>query len=373
MLGTGDPDSAAALEAVRAAALLGWLSISAVFLVLAIGLPVENQGVVLVTAVAASVGQAGLGLLPWPRLLSTSRGRWVLNLWSAALVAGVSALVLTAGGESRLDLLFFLVVPFLAIVHHGRTLVSWLTVTTLAVLAVTLSTADPLSRPETVLLLLLLAASATLGRQLAGAIRAQSFARVEATRRAELEGAMLAEGHHRVKNSLQVVADLLLLGRPEGEHGLAFEHADARIRSIAAVHGVLADRGGGLVPADELLRAVVSAANPAGTSLKVDPVSLQFQLAQNLGVVVNEFVTNAYEHGVAPVSVSLRLAGDGEITLEVTDSGPGPSHEDWDNPGLGLRLVRQVVEHGLRGKRFLGEPGSVRVRFDSSQDARSRS
>jgi two-component sensor histidine kinase len=365
---SGIAGAPALLEAVRAAAMLGWLSIVAVLVGLAIGLPVDHEEVVLATTLAAAAGHAGLGLLPWARLLPTPRGRLLLNAWSAALIAGVCGLVLTAGGASRLDLLFFLVVPFLAIVHDGRPLVLWLTAATAAYLGATLLTSDPLPRSELVLHLLLLVGSGALGRQLAGAIRRQAEASVEAVRRAELEGAMLAEGHHRVKNSLQVVADLLLLGRPDDAGaGAAFDHAAARIRSIAAVHDVLAERRGGRVPADELLRAVVDAAHPGATTLQADPVALPFSRAQNLGVVVNELVTNAHEHGRGPVAVRLRR--DAGATLEVSDAGPGPDDAAWAEPGLGLRLVRQVVEQGLRGTIERGDAGVVRVRFSTDDDA----
>jgi two-component sensor histidine kinase len=374
---TDGPDAPALLEAVRAAALLGWLSVVAVLVGLAIGLPVAHDELVLGTTVVAAIGHAGLGLLPWARLLPTARGRLLLNLWSAALVAGVCGLVLTAGGSSRLDLLFFLVVPFLAMVHDGRRLALWLAAAAATYVASTLLTTDPLPRPELVLHGLLLVASGALGLQLAGAIRRQTVARVEAIRRAELEGAMLAEGHHRVKNSLQVVADLLLLGRPDhadgpdgAAAGAAFDHAAARIRSIAAVHDVLAERRGGRVPADELLRAVVDAAHPGATTLDVDPVTLVFGRAQNLGVVVNELVTNAHEHGRGTVAVRLRHdAAAGRATLEVRDAGPGPSDAAWADPGLGLRLVRQVVEQGLRGRIDRGDAGVVTVRFSTDDDA----
>lgn len=45
----GDPSSDALIEAVRAAALLGWLSIVAVLVGIAVGLPVQHESVVLVT------------------------------------------------------------------------------------------------------------------------------------------------------------------------------------------------------------------------------------------------------------------------------------------------------------------------------------
>jgi Signal transduction histidine kinase len=51
--------------------------------------------------------------------------------------------------------------------------------------------------------------------------------------RAELERTRAQEASHRVKNDLQTAADLLLLGRPEGTDGTAFDQTAARIRSIA--------------------------------------------------------------------------------------------------------------------------------------------
>jgi two-component sensor histidine kinase len=362
-----DPAADALIEAVRAAALLGWLSIVAVLVGIAVGLPVQHESVVLITTALGAAGHAALGLLPWARILPTRRGRLLLDAWSAALLGGVGGLVVTAGGAARLDLLFFLVVPFLAMVHEGRRLVPWLAAAAATFVASVLLAVDPLPRPEAALHLLLLAAAAVLGRQLAGAIRRQTNARTEAIRRAELEGAMLAEGHHRVKNSLQVVADLLLLARPDdAAGGDAFDQAGARIRSIAAVHDVLASRSGGRVPADELLAAVVDAAHPGATTLDAAPVALPFQQAQHLGVVVGELVTNAHRHGEGAVRVTLVVDRDAaEVT--VVDDGPGPSAERWASPGLGLRLVRQVVEQGLRGSLDAGDRGIV-VRFGVDRD-----
>jgi two-component sensor histidine kinase len=345
----GDSSSDALIEAVRAAALLGWLSVIAVLVGIAVGLPVQHQSLVLITTALGAAGHAALGLLPWARILPTRRGRLLLDLWSVALLGGVGGLVVTAGGASRLDLLFFLVVPFLAMVHEGRRLVPWLVATAATFVAATVLATDPLPRSEAALHLVLLAASAALGRQLAGAIRRQTRARTDAIRRAELEGAMLAEGHHRVKNSLQVVADLLMLARPgDDAGGEAFDQAGARIRSIAAVHAVLASRSGGRVPAEDLLAAVLDAAHPGETSLRAAPVALPFQQAQHVGVVVNELVTNAHQHGRGAVRVTLEVA-DGVAEIVVADEGPGPDPERWASPGLGLQLVRQVVEQGLRG------------------------
>jgi two-component sensor histidine kinase len=67
------------------------------------------------------------------------------------------------------------------------------------------------------------------------------------------------------------VADLLLLGRPAGTQGDAFDETATRIRSIAAVHRLLADSRGGNVQAAAILDAVASIA-PARVSVEADPV-----------------------------------------------------------------------------------------------------
>ncbi len=165
-----------------------------------------------------------------------------------------------------------------------------------------------------------------------------------------------------MKNSLAVVADLLLLGRPDDPKAArTFDQAGTRIRAIAAVHDVLATRSGGRVPADELLRAVVEAAGPAGTELDAPPVRLTFQQAQHVGVIVNELVTNAYRHGAPPVRVALRERAGGDLELTVRDAGPGPrdARAAGSGGGLGLQLVRQVAEQGLGGQLELGVGGAT--------------
>ncbi|MBJ7471718.1 MAG: sensor histidine kinase, partial [Solirubrobacteraceae bacterium] len=150
--------------------------------------------------------------------------------------------------------------------------------------------------------------------------------------------------------------------------GEAFDQAAARIRSIAAVHDVLATRSGGRVPADELLAAVVAAADPDGTLLDIAPVDLAFQQAQHVGVVVNELVANAHRHGTPPVTVTLAALDPGQLRLVVADGGPGVDAQAWASPGLGLRLVRQVVTQGLGGT-LECETGAVVVCFRVGDDA----
>jgi hypothetical protein len=82
-------------------------------------------------------------------------------------------------------------------------------------------------------------------------------------------------------------------------------------------------------------------------------------------VVLNELVQNAVEHGLGggpgTVTVELRGGGPDPVDLEVRDDGgggPPAGQRETDGGGLGLRLVRALVEEELGGQFTLtGGPG----------------
>ncbi|WP_221242969.1 histidine kinase dimerization/phosphoacceptor domain -containing protein [Conexibacter arvalis] len=379
------PPADARREAMRAGLLLGWLSVAAVLVELALGMPVRHETAVVALALAAAIGNGAMPFVPWGRLLPErySGAGTLLDLWAGALLVFVGALVVLAGAEARFDLLLFLVLPFIAVTHEGRRLAAWLAATAIVFAAAMALAPAPLDAGEIALHAVLLIASATLALALARATRRTAEAAARAAAAAELEQALLAESHHRIKNSLQTVADLLLLGRPEdASGGEAFDATAARIRSIAAVHHLLAGERGGTVAADELLRTVVAAsASPREEVVVVsDELRLHSAQAQQLGVIANELVANALRHGGPPIAVVLASAGGGEVVLEVRDggragavsagadaasrggsaaggNGAGAGGADGRRApsataaptGLGLTLVRQIAEAGLGG------------------------
>jgi two-component sensor histidine kinase len=215
----------------------------------------------------------------------------------------------------------------------------------------------------------LLAAATLLTIVLGRLTRREAAARAHASASAELEHALLAESHHRIKNSLQTVADLLLLGRPGGTDARAFDDTAERIRAIAAVHDLLGEERGGRIRADALLRTVAAAA-AVDARLDADPLDLDPACAQRLAIVVNELLTNAARHGRPPISVELR--GSQPTVLSVRDAGPGPNGSE---PGLGLQLVHQVVDQALQGSFTLAREDELTVadvRFSLSADAHPR-
>jgi two-component sensor histidine kinase len=142
---------------------------------------------------------------------------------------------------------------------------------------------------------------------------------------------------------------LLLLGRPDGSAGRPFDLTASRIRSLAAVHRLLSETPEDHVRADQLLSQLVEDVD-VPLVLDAEPVTLDAASAQRLGLVANELVTNAVQHGSPPLFV--KLEGGSRTRLRVEDAGA--ARPDVSS-GLGLQLVRRMAEEGLGGSFELGE------------------
>lgn len=178
--------------------------------------------------------------------------------------------------------------------------------------------------------------------------------------------ATIREIHHRVKNNLQTVASLLRLQArriPEGEAREALDEAVRRVGAIAVVHEVLALAPGQTVDFDEVTDRVVALARDAasahGGEVRRDGSagSWPAERATSLAMALTELLMNAVEHGMGAggsrVVVQARHEGD-DLVLSVTDDGPGFSDDAEAGAGLGLRIVRTLVEEDLGGTLELG-------------------
>jgi two-component sensor histidine kinase len=315
---------------------LGWLSIIALFGGLADAGSKHRWLLLLLTLTAATCNAAAM-FVPWREWLQIRRGRLLLDLWSGGLIGFIALLVFTGG--PNFALLLFLAIPFIAVVQVGWRRGFWLAVSagTCALAAAFV----PLPAGATAMRLALLAAAVTVVLALARRIRREAAAHKDAAVRAELERTLTTEANHRIKNNLQTAADLLLLGRPQGGDSRAFDDTAARIQSIATVHRLLTETHDP-VDATALLNSIADGA-PVPVAIEAEPAALDAATAQKLGIVANELITNAFQHGAPPIAV--RLDSGERHRLRVDDCGDGADGA----PGLGLQLVRRVVEHGLHG------------------------
>jgi len=276
-----------------------------------------------------------------------ARGRLLLDLWSGALVGFVALLV--AFGGVDFSLLLFLTVPYIAIVQVGSRRTLWLTAS--GATCILVASLVGLPAGVTAMRTVLLAAVVAAALVLAATLKRESAARRTAVGRAEFERTLVAEANHRVKNDLQAAVDLLLLDRPSGREGRAFDDAAARLHSLASLHRLLAERAEATVDSQALLSSIASSA-PVPVALDVDRLAFDSSTAQKVGLVANELITNATRHGSAPISLS--LGGRQQLVMRVDDAGNGTNGPN----GLGLQLVQHIVEHGLGGRFQLTErPG----------------
>jgi len=196
----------------------------------------------------------------------------------------------------------------------------------------------------------------------------------EEARRAEGLQALLQEMHHRIKNNLQTVADLLSLElsaatSPEVRHSL--RDSIGRIKSIAAVHQLLSLEHLRLTDITELARQVCDISlhqlTRPNCCVEADiagpPIYLPSKQATALALVMNELISNALEHAFPDGQgrLEIRLEQDGpRITVTVTDDGRGlPEDFDLDRNGnLGLQIVRTLVEKDLAGTLRLERAGT---------------
>ena len=324
--------------AVQVGYWLGWASIVVVLAGLAFDQGARHSWLLAGATLAAAAGNTAAMLIPWREWLSSWRGRLLLDAWCAGLIAFVALLVASAG--SSFTLLLFLVVPFIAVVQAGWRRGFWLAVSggTCAVVAALV----PLSAGATVIRLLLVAVATAAALVLVRAIRVQTAAHRRAAEHAALERTLAKEGNHRIKNDLQTTADLLLLARPDGEDGDAFDETAARIRSIATVHRLLTETED-RIDGEVLLRSI-TAGVPVPVEVEAEQVAFDAATAQKVGIVANELVTNAFRHGAPPIRV--RLSGGRETQLRVEDGGARSGRAG----GFGLGLVRRMVEQGLDGR-----------------------
>lgn len=176
---------------------------------------------------------------------------------------------------------------------------------------------------------------------------------------------LLKEIHHRVKNNLQIISSLLLLQASklkDAEAGEIFAECRERIQFMARLHEQLYTSGNlqriefGKNLA-EIAATLIHSHAPSGCQLalvkKIDPVVLDVDTAQVLGLLATELILNSLKHafkGRKTGVICVELHSGDTNRLVVNDDGKGlPSgFESMKSGRMGMNLVHALARQ-IRG------------------------
>jgi two-component sensor histidine kinase len=194
------------------------------------------------------------------------------------------------------------------------------------------------------------------------AITDVTFARAEARQKDELlreKAILLQEVQHRVANSLQIIASLLMQSarRVQSEEARGHLHdAHQRVMSIAAVQRHLASSTPGdvaLAPyfaqlCESLGASMIHDSKQLSIAVTVDNSVVTANVSVSLGLIITELVINALKHAFperrhGKIKIDYRSDGS-DWTLSVVDDGIGmPTGANKAKPGLGTGIIEALA------------------------------
>jgi chemotaxis protein methyltransferase CheR len=176
---------------------------------------------------------------------------------------------------------------------------------------------------------------------------------------------LLEELQHRVANSLQIIASILLIKArtvQSEETRLQLEDAHKRVLSVAAVQKHLHDTGHGrsievgtylTKLCETLAQSMIGDSRPVTLKVAADAGTVMSNQAVSIGLVVTELVMNSLKHAFpgekpdAAIIVSYKVA-DTDWKLTVSDNGIGKSDPSISpkagEGGLGTSLVQALTK-----------------------------
>ncbi len=175
---------------------------------------------------------------------------------------------------------------------------------------------------------------------------------------------LMQELQHRVANSLQIVASVLMQSARRvgaGETRGHLSDAHSRVMSIAALQKQLAATAGGDVEIGVYLAQLCQSLGASMIDdhgrLSLESTSdlskVRSELSVSLGLVVTELVINALKHGFpGDMRGHIRVdysaekgVGSGGWRLMVEDDGIGMPEAESATPGLGTSIVTALARH----------------------------
>lgn len=203
---------------------------------------------------------------------------------------------------------------------------------------------------------------------------AGALARELSSARAQLatQDREIREINHRIANSLQLAADMLIfeqLRSRDPAARAALEASRARLIAVGQLHRHLHDQAAiaqvGLRAFLSDLSTAISATTGLSCAAQSADIQVSGETAQRLGIIVNECAINAAKHAYADqpggrLNISCRSEG-GQLILAIADQGAGlGGSAATGRSGLGMTIITALVRD-LKGDLSLHDDGGLRV------------
>lgn len=194
---------------------------------------------------------------------------------------------------------------------------------------------------------------------------------------------LIKEIHHRVKNNLAVISGLLELQMGQSDNDFAsrvLSESQRRVQSISMIHEKLYQNERlSEINFEKYVRELIDIISYSFSSpdkeievdIKIDDFKLGVDQGIPCGLILNELVSNAFEHAFkgqqqGQIKIQITESSDNIITLIVADDGCGIDEEfvSAETDSLGFTLVQTLckqletelkVEDNNPGTRFIVE------------------
>lgn len=193
---------------------------------------------------------------------------------------------------------------------------------------------------------------------------------------------LLREIHHRVKNNLQLISGLLDMTRMRSSDPATTEILTdmmLKIQTMAQIHTQLYEskQFGKINITGQFRDQITSLSNiynhkghEIGSEISLEDVFLPVDQALPCALVVNELLSNAYKHAFkgrkrGKIEIST-VQKNGSIRIMVRDDGVGlpPGLDITHSKSLGLKLIRTLIQHQLRGSLTMKSEKGTEVKIE---------
>ncbi|RVV98528.1 PAS domain-containing protein [Mesobaculum littorinae] len=178
---------------------------------------------------------------------------------------------------------------------------------------------------------------------------------------AEAVDSQLREIQHRVKNHLSMIIGMIRMQSRDSSDPTQFSALARRIESLQLLYEEMSSadetHNRDAIPLGSYLSRISNAVSHiAGrpgvrVNVAVEPLEAPVHTATQLGLILSEVLTNAFQHAFEGrreglVDVKMAALAQGGLRLSVSDDGVGmPEGKVWPQPGsLGGRLIAGMVD-----------------------------